>query len=126
MSRVKEIFDAAVEISDLAEREALLDLECGGNCTLRAQLSGLLAVRSQADEFFSDCREDGSAPVVSPDLLQNFGETSDEKSDENIGLRIGPYKVLQKIGEGGCGGVYMAEQEKPVRRRVALKIIKPG
>ncbi len=45
---------------------------------------------------------------------------------EGPGSRIGPYKLLQKIGEGGMGTVYMAEQEKPVRRRVALKIIKPG
>ena len=47
-------------------------------------------------------------------------------SDEFIGRTIGPYKLLQRIGEGGCGAVYMAEQEKPVRRRVAFKIIKLG
>jgi serine/threonine protein kinase len=46
--------------------------------------------------------------------------------DERIGTRIGRYKLLQKIGEGGCGSVYMAEQEEPVRRTVALKIIKLG
>jgi serine/threonine protein kinase len=46
--------------------------------------------------------------------------------DEQIGTRIDRYKVLQRIGEGGCGVVYMAEQEQPVRRRVALKIIKLG
>jgi eukaryotic-like serine/threonine-protein kinase len=122
MSRVQEIFGVAVEISDAAARDALLDRECGGNSTLRAQIAGLLAVRSQAEEFFCDCRADGSTPVVSLDLLENASETN----DQNIGLRIGPYKVLEKIGEGGCGGVYMAEQEKPVRRRVALKIIKLG
>ena len=46
--------------------------------------------------------------------------------DEQIGIWIGPYKLLEKIGEGGCGVVYMAEQEKPIRRKVALKIIKLG
>jgi serine/threonine protein kinase len=122
MSRTQEIFGAAVEISDVAERNALLDRECGDNFTLRAQIADLLAVRPQAEEFFSDCRADVSTPAVGSDLLENSSETD----DKNIGLRIGPYKVLEKIGEGGCGGVYMAEQEKPVRRRVALKIIKLG
>ena len=46
--------------------------------------------------------------------------------EERPGTRIGRYKLLQKIGEGGCGVVYMAEQEEPVRRRVALKVIKLG
>jgi serine/threonine protein kinase len=122
MSRVKEIFGAAVEISDVAERDAMLDQECSDNPTLRAQIADLLAVRSQAEEFFSDCREDCSTTVFGSELLEN----SSEKNDKNIGLRIGPYKVLEKIGEGGCGGVYMSEQEKPIRRRVALKIIKLG
>ena len=122
MSRIQEIFAAAVDISDLVERDALLDRECGDSPALRAQIADLLAVRPQAEEFFSDCRADDSTPVVSPDLL----ETSSEANDKHIGLRIGPYRLLQKIGEGGCGGVYMAEQEKPVRRRVALKVIKLG
>ncbi|HSY16771.1 MAG TPA: serine/threonine-protein kinase [Candidatus Acidoferrales bacterium] len=122
MSRVQEIFAAAVDISDQIERDALLDRECGDSPTLRAQIADLLEVRSQAEEFFSDCRADDPTPVVDTDVL----ETSSETNDKNIGLRIGPYKLLQKIGEGGCGGVYMAEQEKPVRRRVALKIIKLG
>ena len=52
--------------------------------------------------------------------------TTDEAQPEGPGTVIGPYKLLQQIGEGGMGVVYMAEQEQPVRRRVALKIIKPG
>lgn len=122
MSRVHEIFAAAVEIPDEAKRNAMLDRECGNSSTLRAQIADLLAVRSEAEEFFSGCRADSSTRVISSNLLEAPSETN----DKNIGLRIGPYKVLQKIGEGGCGGVYMAEQEKPVRRRVALKIIKLG
>ena len=122
MNRVQEIFAAAIEISDEAERETMLDRECGNSSTLRAQIADLLAVRPQAEEFFSDCRPDGSTSVVSSDPF----ETRTDSDDQNIGSRIGPYKILQKIGEGGCGGVYMAEQERPVRRRVALKIIKLG
>jgi serine/threonine protein kinase len=54
------------------------------------------------------------------------GRPAARPSSEDPGARIGPYKLLQEIGEGGMGVVYMAEQEKPVRRRVALKIIKQG
>jgi hypothetical protein len=122
MNRIQDIFAAALEISDMTEREAMLDRECANSSELRAQVADLLAVRSHAEEFFSDCFADGPKPIVNPGNLEN----STEVTDRNIGLRIGPYKILRKIGEGGCGGVYMAEQEKPVRRRVALKIIKLG
>src|SRR5579859_2630760 len=122
MSRAQEIFAAAVEISDVAERDAMLDRECGDSAMLRAQIADLLEVRPQAEEFFSNCITADAAPAISSNILEN----STEDKDQNVSLRIGPYKVLQKIGEGGCGDVYMAEQEKPVRRRVALKIIKLG
>jgi eukaryotic-like serine/threonine-protein kinase len=122
MSRVREIFATAIEISDVAERNDMLDRECGDDFMLRAQIADLLSVRLKAEEFFSDCIANSSASVISSGFLEN----STEANDKNIGLRIGPYKVLQKIGEGGCGAVYMAEQEKPIRRRVAIKIIKLG
>jgi serine/threonine protein kinase len=61
-----------------------------------------------------------------PALENDAAEAGLESVDERIGTQIGPYKLLQKLGEGGCGVVYMAEQEKPVRRRVALKVIKLG
>jgi serine/threonine protein kinase len=122
MNRIQDIFAAALEISDVAERESMLDRACANSAELRAQVDGLLAVRSKAEEYFSDCFADGPKAIVNPGHLEN----STEATDRNIGLRIGPYKILQKIGEGGCGGVYMAEQAKPVRRRVALKIIKLG
>src|SRR6185312_4358368 len=60
-----------------------------------------------------------------PNCLLQFGLASGDPA-EKPGDRIGPYKLLQRIGEGGYGAVYMAEQEEPVRRRVALKIIKLG
>src|SRR5438045_1014330 len=62
-------------------------------------------------------------PSASADLV---GTQSAASATDQPGERIGRYKLLEKIGEGGCGVVYMAEQEEPVRRRVALKVIKPG
>ncbi len=79
---------------------------------------------------------EGPAAPVSPDLIATLAPEAPPPNGqsgldsrtiaEGPGTRIGPYKLLQRIGEGGMGAVYMAEQEKPVRRRVALKIIKPG
>jgi eukaryotic-like serine/threonine-protein kinase len=68
---------------------------------------------------------DGFEPVAEDEPNKNAPDTA-RPILEGPGSRIGPYKLLQKIGEGGMGAVYMAEQEKPVRRRVAFKIIKPG
>ena len=70
-----------------------------------------------------------SAEICQSLASANFAgenQAGEVSTDEELGTRIGPYKLLQKIGEGGCGVVYMAEQEMPVRRRVALKIIKLG
>jgi serine/threonine protein kinase len=53
-------------------------------------------------------------------------EFTDERTDEAVCRKIGRYKILEKVGEGGCGAVYVAEQTEPVRRRVALKVIKLG
>ena len=61
------------------------------------------------------------APILEPDLI--FGESP---ITENPGTVIGRYKLLERVGEGGCGVVYVAEQTEPVRRRVALKVIKLG
>src|SRR5580698_8105880 len=122
MSQAEEIFASALEISNETEREAMLQRLCAGSLQLRAHIDELLAVHAQADQFFSNCMTGVSALTNGSPASQRFAEGT----DHNVGLRIGHYKLLQKIGEGGCGGVYMAEQEKPVRRRVALKIIKLG
>ena len=100
------------------EREAYLDQACAGNEALRSRLAALL----QADE--------SPDPFLEPqagDLLGKLatGPTPDFTAEE-AGARIGRYKLLEKIGEGGCGVVYMAEQEEPIRRRVAFKVIKLG
>ena len=112
--REREIFGEALESGSLEEQRAFVKGACGGDEPLRQAVEGLLEAYSQAEGFipprFADSRE---AP----------GES---KVHEGPGVVIARYKLLEKIGEGGCGIVYVAEQQEPVRRRVALKIIKPG
>ncbi len=109
MNRDEELYAAAVGVP-LPERNGFLDRACADDPALRARLAALLIANDEAESFFAS---------VAP---QRPALTADEKP----GDRIGRYKLLQKIGEGGCGAVYMAEQEEPVRRRVALKVIKLG
>ena len=90
------------------ERPGFLEAACGGSSTLKAQVEALLASHEKAERFLQ-------RPLVARPLPEEKG-----------GSVIGRYKLLQKIGEGGCGVVWMAEQEEPVRRRVALKVIKLG
>ena len=106
----EELFAAALELTNLVERAALLDRECVGNLALRAEVESLLAAQEQAGTFL-----DKSESTVVLDI-----------SLEKPGDRIDRYKLLEQIGEGGFGTVWMAEQEEPVRHRVALKIIKLG
>jgi len=109
----RSIFQTALEISIAAERAAYLDQACGKDTPLRHQVEALLREHEAAGSFL----ERPPAPVSTEDLPNIV---------EGPGSIIGPYKLLQTIGEGGFGVVYMAEQEHPVRRRVALKIVKPG
>ena len=109
--KVDSIFSAALKIEPASERAAYLDRVCGPNMELRGVVEKLLAAHARADGFMQD--PEGGADDARPGV-------------EQPGTRIGPYKLLQIIGEGGMGTVYMAEQSAPVERRVALKIIKPG
>ena len=110
--RVCGIFAAALRCSP-AERGALLAAACADDPQLRAEVERLLA----DDDIAS---RDGSRD------LPTVADIPFRPIAEGPGARIGPYKLLQAIGEGGMGVVYLAEQDQPVRRRVALKIIKPG
>src|SRR5262245_2080460 len=110
---VKSIFGQALEIESAAGRAAYLNEACGPDAGLRAEVEGLLAALDRAGEFMRRPAAAGLAAGYPP-------------VTERPGTRIGPYKLLEQIGEGGMGVVYMAEQEGPVRRKVALKIIKPG
>ncbi len=106
------------------EIAGLLDRECGNNAALRAEVESLLNSATAAGRFMA-------SPTAGPNegAIDHAGlptESSASKAEKVLGASIGPYKLLQRIGEGGFGLVYMAEQEFPVRRKVALKIIKLG
>ncbi len=113
-ARAEAIFCAALELP-AEERAAFASRECGDDAPLLARVGRLLAAHDAAGEFMG---EEASSPV--------FGATVVMSSAEQPGERIGHYKLLQRIGEGGFGAVWMAEQVEPVTRRVAIKIIKLG
>src|SRR5579859_3096773 len=131
--QVEALFDAARQLTSPAARQTFLDEACAGDVSLRARVEAFLSAQSDADKFFSEIAPFASTPppgAGNPAAGPGFSgtETAAEGSTplEGPGTRIDRYKLLQKIGEGGCGVVYMAEQEKPVLRRVAFKIIKLG
>jgi eukaryotic-like serine/threonine-protein kinase len=104
-----EIFRVAAKLPP-ERRSAFLEQACAGDCSLRADVESLLRAHDQPGSFL---QSPASATITLPDRVQP-GDT------------IGPYKLREQIGEGGFGIVYVAEQEHPVRRKVALKVIKPG
>ncbi len=129
--RVEEIFYAALDVKAPAERQAFLERSCAGDAGLRAAVEQMLATQADAEKFFGSGSPSSVSAVQLAAALAKAPRLHDTPPinvpvEEELGKRIGPYKLLQKIGEGGCGTVYMAEQEMPVRRRVALKVIKLG
>ena len=114
--RERAIFMAALDFESASSQADFIERECGGDETLKARVEALLHSHRAAGSFLHD------QPLV--------GQPSDPveatPGAEGPGTLIGSYKLLERIGEGGFGVVYMAEQLKPVRRKVALKIVKPG
>jgi serine/threonine protein kinase/tetratricopeptide (TPR) repeat protein len=108
----RELFEAALELSP-EHRAAYLDDICGGDAALRQRLQALLRKHDRAGSFL----ENAAVPALA---------TIEEPVREGPGTVIGPYKLMEQIGEGGMGLVFVAEQQQPVRRKVALKVIKPG
>jgi len=115
------IFNAARRLAG-SERTACLDEACAGDAALRQRLEELLRVDEPAGDFLEKPAYGDSIASAMPGVPGRLSVSLSEKP----GDRIGRYKLLQQIGEGGCGVVYMAEQEEPVRRKVALKVIKLG
>ncbi len=114
----ESIFVAALEKADPAERAAFLDQAWAGDHNLRRQVEELLRAHEAPGSFLN-------RPVVH-ESTTGFDAESAAPVSEGPGTRIGPYKLMELIGEGGMGLVFVAEQQEPVRRKVALKIIKPG
>src|SRR5688500_19459575 len=114
LNAVESIFFAALEKDSPQTRAAFLDEACRGDDKLRACVEKLLNAHPRAEQFLQ-------SPAPGP------GATIDQPAlEERPGMVIGPYKLLERLGEGGFGVVFLAEQQEPVRRKVALKVIKPG
>ena len=113
-----DLFEAALLKSPGPERAAFLDGACRNDPELRARVEMMLEGHLNAKDFLETLPN-----TVAPERTIVSPETA---GLEQLGSSIGPYKLLQKLGEGGCGLVYLAEQNQPVRRRVALKVIKLG
>ncbi len=109
------IFEVARKISSGKARQAYLAQVWGDDPAMAQRIEALLQAHDESGSFL-ECPPPGiSSPL-----------TISQAAPERIGTQIGPYKLLEQIGEGGMGVVYVAEQSEPIRRRVALKIIKPG
>lgn len=115
LQQLYDLFDRIVELPTESERTALLELECGHNLDMKRELTELLQAHFRGNPILE-------APTHALDLVCDPSKNLDEAE----GSLVGNYKLLQKIGEGGMGVVFMAEQLRPIRRKVAVKIIREG
>src|SRR5262249_47191038 len=113
VNKVREVFFDLVAHVPMEQWDARLAELAGHDEELRRRVGLLLAAHREADSFLESPAAALGAPI-------------DEPLTERPGTVIGPYKLLEQIGEGGFGVVFMAEQQQPIRRRVALKVLKPG
>src|SRR5262245_45200640 len=126
MSPAENVFFAALAKADPAERAAYLNEACGTDVDLRRQVDRLLAAHPQVGSFLKDDGASHPSPRKEVEPAGAVGATVDELIRETAGTIIGPYRLLEQIGEGGMGTVWMAEQKDPIQRRVAVKVIKSG
>src|ERR1022692_2491323 len=122
-NRERKIFEAALELASEEVRSCYLIGACGADAEMRARIETLLRSYEKIGGFLSMNDANSPAALSAKALVVKTGMF---RLTEKAGDRVGRYKLLQQIGEGGCGVVYMAEQEEPVRRMVALKVIKLG
>ncbi len=122
--RVKQVFLEAVDKSDRTERDAWLRSECREDESLRRQVEALLRRHDNVGNFLEppDIKSSGTPDPEAETFPRNHSSTPNDA----VGSHIGPYHLLVQLGEGGMGTVYLAEQEHPIKRRVALKVIKAG
>jgi tetratricopeptide (TPR) repeat protein len=142
-NQAKSIFLAAVEEHTPEQWPDFLERACAGDGTLRAEVERLLRARAEMGSFHEAPRQapttaeeepssvlESLAPELGATVLERLQQALDVVSGcplaEGPGSRIGAYKLLEQIGEGGFGIVFLAEQQEPVRRKVALKVLKPG
>jgi serine/threonine protein kinase len=126
-SQLESVFFTALKKRSPADRRAYLDEACATDHELRHQVERMLAAQVAVGSFL----EQPAIPNVAGSLREPLHGTTDTRhltpdTFPDAGAIIGPYKLLQQIGEGGMGVVFMAEQTEPIQRTVALKIIKPG
>ena len=133
LAQANRIFMAAVEIDSDNERKAFIDQSCQSNPVLRSRVDRLFSFQEKANPVFKAL---APAELSTTEIVHSLSRDSEflsildsalsDDDDDDVGKQIGNYKLLRKIGEGGVGNVYLAEQSNPVRRQVALKIIKTG
>src|SRR4051794_20423959 len=114
----RDIFIAALQQQDPAQRRAFLDETCAGQPELRQQVEHLLRLHEGAGSFLEKPAAEAGATGPFPNAPERAS------AGEASGARIGPYKLIEQIGEGGMGTVWMAQQTEPVKRLVAVKLIK--
>src|SRR5262245_36992715 len=119
-ARAKSLFLVASDLADPAERAAYLDRECGGDAELRARVEALLRANDAAALPAPAGATVDSAPGLAE--TEDYGDPT-----ARVGaLLAGKYKLVEAIGEGGMGTIFMAQQQEPVKRAVAVKVIKAG
>jgi serine/threonine protein kinase len=133
-NRVKAVFNEALKIGSSPERAAYLDKACAGAPEVRKEVDALLNARADAGN--SSRAVAPSDELTGPSPWQRVEATCPPEESqrtlprealvEAVGTSLGPYKLVQQLGEGGMGAVFVADQTTPVKRRVALKVIKPG